>query len=338
LRGGGDEEEQLAEQLSKLKSAEGKEALNVVMIGHVDAGKSTISGHLLYLTGMLDERTLEKFARESQAMGRSSWKFAWAMDLTSEEREKGKTHEVGQAYFETDARRYTLLDAPGHKTFVPNMIGGATQAEVAILVISARKGEFEAGFERGGQSREHAVLVRSGGARHVVVAINKMDECSWDQSRFDEIKTKLSVFLKSIGFNPASDLSFIPIEGLKGVNLKQPVDPTVCSWYQGPSLLQLLDSIPLPRRHLDKPVRIPISSAYRDGDVYALGKLESGRLSCGDELLLLPPAHMVKVTQILISDAEVEMAESGDMVRLKVSLPKSCGEEDTLLTKLTHPD
>jgi peptide chain release factor subunit 3 len=196
-----------------------------------------------------DPRTLTRRAPcpRSQALGRSSWKFAWAMDLTNEEREKGKTQEVGQAYFETAARRYTLLDAPGHKNFVPNMIGGATQAEVAILVISARKGEFEAGFERGGQSREHAVLVRSGGARHVVVAVNKMDECEWEQERFADIQTKLTAFLKTLGFNPASDVSFIPIAGLSGDNLKGPVDASVCSWYTGPSLLQLLDSIQLPR-------------------------------------------------------------------------------------------
>jgi peptide chain release factor subunit 3 len=205
-RGSGLEEEQdnVVQQLSELSCSNiSKANVNVVMVGHVDAGKSTISGHLLYLTGMLDDRTLEKFARESEALGRSSWKFAWAMDLTGEEREKGKTHEVGQAGFETASRRYTLLDAPGHKNFVPNMIGGATQAEVAILVISARKGEFEAGFERGGQTREHAVLVRSGGARHIVVTINKMDECDWDEARFEEIKTKLTVFLKALGFNPA---------------------------------------------------------------------------------------------------------------------------------------
>jgi hypothetical protein len=153
LRGGGEaggvleEEDEMVKGMSKMSTAGAdgpkKESVNLVMVGHVDAGKSTISGHLMYLTGMLDERTLDKFARESEALGRSSWKFAWAMDLTEEEREKGKTQEVGQACIDTEARRYTLLDAPGHKNFVPNMIGGAVQAELAILVISARKGEFE---------------------------------------------------------------------------------------------------------------------------------------------------------------------------------------------------
>jgi peptide chain release factor subunit 3 len=283
--GGGlddEDDEKLAEQMSKLSSASEKVNINIVMVGHVDAGKSTISGHLLYLTGMLDERTLEKFTRESEALGRSSWKFAWAMDLTNEERDKGKTHEVGQAFFETDLRRYTLLDAPGHRNFVPNMIGGATQAEVAILVISARKGEFEAGFERGGQSREHAVLVRSGGARHLIVAVNKMDECDWSQTRFDEIKSKVSPFLKTLGFNLDKDVSYIPIAGLSGVNLKQPLEAALCEWYRGPTLLGLLDSIEMPRRQSDAPLRIPISSAYREGEVYALGKVESGQVAPGE--------------------------------------------------------
>ena len=134
-----------------------------------------MGGNLLFITGMVDKRTMEKYEREAKEAGRDSWYLSWALDSTPQERAKGKTVEVGRAYFETDSRRYTILDAPGHKTFVPSMISGAAQADVAILVISARKGEFETGFEKGGQTREHIMLVKTAGVSKVVVVINKMD-------------------------------------------------------------------------------------------------------------------------------------------------------------------
>lgn len=211
-----------------------KEHLNIVFIGHVDAGKSTMGGNLLYLTGMVDKRTMEKYERDAKEAGRESWYLSWALDSTPQERLKGKTVEVGRAYFETDFRRYTILDAPGHKTFVPSMISGAAQADVAILVISARKGEFETGFERGGQTREHIMLVKTAGVSKLIVVINKMDDSTvnWEQSRYDEIKDKLTPFIKAAGFNPKNDVTFIPVSAYTGVNLKEPVSKEVAPWWK----------------------------------------------------------------------------------------------------------
>lgn len=211
-----------------------KEHLNIVFIGHVDAGKSTTGGNLLYLCGTVDKRTMEKYEKEAKEAGRESWYLSWALDSTPQERAKGKTVEVGRAYFETAIRRYTILDAPGHKTYVPSMISGAAQADVAILVISARKGEFETGFEKGGQTREHIMLVKTAGVTKLVCAINKMDEptVEWSKERYDEIKEKMIPFFKGAGFNPKTDVTFLPISGYKGSNLKEKVAKSVCPWWE----------------------------------------------------------------------------------------------------------
>ena len=187
-----------------LEEVYGKEHVNLIFIGHVDAGKSTLGGSILYATGMVDERTMDKYKKEAKEAGRETWYLSWALDLTKEERAKGKTVEVGRGFFETDKRRYTILDAPGHKTFVPSMIGGASQADVGVLVISARKGEYETGFEKGGQTREHAMLAKTQGVNKLVVAVNKMDDptVQWNKDRYDECTTKLRTFLKGTGYDP----------------------------------------------------------------------------------------------------------------------------------------
>lgn len=163
---------------------------NSILIYISDAGKSTIGGQIMALTGMVDKRTLEKYEREAKERSRETWYLSWALDTNQEEREKGKTVEVGRAYFETERKHFTILDAPGHKSFVPNMIGGAAQADLAVLVISARKGEFETGFDRGGQTREHAMLAKTAGVKHLVVLVNKMDDptVEWDERRYNECR------------------------------------------------------------------------------------------------------------------------------------------------------
>jgi len=298
-----------------------KPHMNLVFVGHVDAGKSTMGGNLLYLTGMVDKRTLEKYEREAKEIGRDSWYLSWALDSTQQERSKGKTVEVGRAYFETDKRRYTLLDAPGHKSYVPSMIGGAAQADVAILVISARRGEFETGFERGGQTREHAVLVKTAGVQRLIVVVNKMDDPSvnWEKERYDDIVTKLSPFLKASGFNPKTDVTFIPVSAYSGANLKDKVAASECAWYDGPPLLTYLDSLDMGDRKMSASLKMPVSEKYADMGTYVVGKLESGRMKKGDSLVLMPNKTSVEVLAIFSEvDEEVTAAVSGDNVRVKL--------------------
>lgn len=298
-----------------------RDNMNVVFIGHVDSGKSTTSGNLLFLTNHIDKRLIEKYEREAKENNRDTWWFAYVMDQIEEEKAKGKTIEVGRALFDTPKRRYTILDAPGHKSYVPNMIAGAAQADVGILVISARKGEFEAGFEKGGQTREHAQLAKTVGIKQLVVAINKMDEVDWDKERYDTILEKLLPFLRTCGF-PKKELYILPISGFKGINLKDRVDKSVCPWYDGPSLIETLDLIPLEHGKDDLPFRMPVIDRFKDarGNSTIMGKVESGRVRVGDQLLILPMHSTVEVTGISIDDgaANIQYAKPGDNIRINI--------------------
>jgi peptide chain release factor subunit 3 len=252
--------------------------------------------------------------------------LSWALDTNLEERDKGKTVEVGRAFFETESKHFTILDAPGHKSFVPNMIGGASQADVAVLVISARKGEFETGFERGGQTREHAMLVKTAGVRHLIIVVNKMDDptVEWDEARFIDIRDKLTPYLKKCGFNPKSDIFYIPVSGLTGINLKD-CAREMCPWYDGPSLIQYLDSLPPVSRMSEGPVRMPIVDRYKDMGTIVLGKVESGSIARGQILIMMPNKCAVEVMQLWSDDDETEQVFPGENVKLKL---KNVEEED----------
>jgi peptide chain release factor subunit 3 len=296
-----------------------KENMNIIFIGHVDAGKSTIGGQLMYLTGQVDKRTLEKFEREAKSRNRETWYLSWALDLNPEEREKGKTVEVGRAYFETDKKRFHILDAPGHAGFVPNMIGGAAQADIAILVISARRGEFETGFEKGGQTREHTVLVKTAGAKHLIVLINKMDDptVEWSEERYEECKVKLLPYLKKVGFNPNRDIHVMPVSGYLGTNLKD-VDRNACPFYTGPSFLEYLDSLGPLNREDTGPVRLPILDRFKDKGTFVIGKLEGGTLVKGQMLTMMPNKVSVEVLQVCRNEQEIQKGFCGDNLKIKL--------------------
>ena len=313
-----------------LKEIYGKEHVNIIFIGHVDAGKSTLGGSILYATGMVDERTMEKNKKEAKELGRETWYLSWALDLTKEERSKGKTVEVGRGFFETEKRRYSILDAPGHKTYVPSMIGGASQADVGILVISARKGEYETGFEKGGQTREHAMLAKTQGVNKLVVVINKMDDptVEWSEKRYNECITKLAQFLKGTGYNLKTDVFFMPIAAQQTIGIKDRIPKGLAPYYDGPSLLEYLDNMTTLERKVNAPFMMPINGKYRDMGTLVEGKIESGVVKKGMSLVMMPNREKVEVAAAYgETEEEVNAAQSGDQVRLRL---RGIEEEDIL--------
>lgn len=311
-----------------LKDMYGKEHVNVIFLGHVDAGKSTLGGSILYATGMVDERTMEKYKKEAKDAGRETWYLSWALDLTKEERSKGKTVEVGRGFFETERRRYSILDAPGHKNFVPNMIGGASQADVGILVISARKGEYETGFEKGGQTREHAMLAKTQGVNKLVVVVNKMDDptVEWSQERYEECTKKLTLFLKGLGYNPKTDLEFMPVSAQTTLGVKDRVPKEIAPWNENSSLLDYLDSMQTLERKINAPFMMPIAAKYRDMGTMVEGKIESGVIKKGMSYLMMPNREQVGISSLYgETEDEIDAATCGDQVRIKL---RGIEEED----------
>lgn len=313
-----------------LQEMYGKEHVNLIFIGHVDAGKSTLGGQILALTGMVDERTLEKYKREAKDAGRETWYFSWVLDLNKEERAKGKTVEVGRGFFETERRRYTILDAPGHKTFVPNMIGGASQADIGILVISARKGEYETGFEKGGQTREHAMLAKTQGVNKLVIAVNKMDDptVEWSQARYNECITKLTIFLKGLGYNPKTDLGFLPLSAQTGLGVRDRVPKDVAPWNNAPSLLEYLDNMEKLERKIKAPFMMPIGGKYRDLGTMVEGRVEAGVIQKGSSYIMMPNREDVGIAALYgETEDEIPYASCGDQIRIRL---RGIEEEDIL--------
>ncbi|XP_055638562.1 protein HBS1 [Toxorhynchites rutilus septentrionalis] len=310
-----------AQDLFKKERGSDKQHIHMVVIGHVDAGKSTLMGHLLYDTDNIPQRVMLKNEHESKKLGKQSFMYAWVLDETGEERERGITMDVGCSKFETDNKQITLLDAPGHKDFIPNMISGANQADVALLVVDATRGEFETGFEQGGQTREHALLVRSLGVNQLGVVVNKLDTVNWSKDRFDEIVSKLKVFLKQAGFKE-SDVTYVPCSGLTGQNLvKDPTDPELLKWYKGPTLLKVIDCFKTPERSIDKPFRMPVSDIFKGtGSVFCIsGRIESGIICANDKVLVCPSKEQAVVKNITIEEVQYTTCFAGDQVSITLA-------------------
>jgi elongation factor 1-alpha len=267
----------------------GKEKIhiNLVVIGHVDAGKSTATGHLIYKCGGIDKRTIEKFEKDAAEMGKGSFKYAWVLDKLKAERERGITIDIALWKFESSKCVFTIIDAPGHRDFIKNMITGTSQADAAILVIASGQGEFEAGISKEGQTREHALLAFTLGVKQMVVAVNKMDSIQYSEERFNEIKKEVSGYLKKVGYNPEK-VKFVPISGWVGDNMIE--GSSNMGWYKGPTLLEALDSLDPPTRPSDKPLRLPLQDVYKIGGIgtVPVGRVETGILKPGDVVTFAP--------------------------------------------------
>ncbi|GAA5812847.1 hypothetical protein MFLAVUS_006306 [Mucor flavus] len=305
------------EEFEKRSSAKPK--LNLVVIGHVDAGKSTLMGHFLYALGQVNERTMKKFERDSQKIGKGSFAYAWVLDETGEERDRGITMDIATNHFETEHKSFTLLDAPGHRDFIPNMISGTAQADAAILVVDASPNAFEAGFDAGGQTKEHAVLARSLGVQQLIVAINKLDNVAWSQVRFKEVQAKLGAYLVHVGFKK-SNVTFVPVSGLTGENLvkKSEVSELTC-WYKGTCLLDQIDKFSPPMRLLDRPLRMRVTDFFKggigsSGGVSVAGNIESGTIQVGEQIMIVPGGEVGYVKTMQVNEEPATWAAAGDSV------------------------
>jgi elongation factor 1-alpha len=262
-----------------------------------DAGKSTTTGHLLFELGGLDERALDKLRQEAEAQGKGSFAFAFFMDKSKDERARGVTIACTTKEFFTDQYHYTIIDAPGHRDFIKNMISGASQADVALLMVPANKGGFETSIQKGnhkkgevqGQTRQHARLLHLLGVEQLIVAINKMDDKSvmYEQKRYNEIKSEVSRILKKIGYK-VKKIPFVPISGWAGDNM---IDKsTNMKWYKGPFLLEALNKIKPPKRPVDSPLRLPLQDVYKIGGIgtVPVGRVETGIIKPGMEIRFAP--------------------------------------------------
>jgi len=309
--------------------------INIVVIGHVDSGKSTTTGHLIYKCGGIDKRTIEKFEKEAQEMGKGSFKYAWVLDKLKAERERGITIDIALWKFETSKYYVTIIDAPGHRDFIKNMITGTSQADCAVLIVAAGVGEFEAGISKNGQTREHALLAYTLGVKQLIVAVNKMDstEPPYSEARFSEIQKEVTTYIKKIGYNPET-VAFVPISGWHGDNMVEPT--TNMAWYKGWSkkeggkkdqkeitgktLLNALDSITPPTRPTDKPLRLPLQDVYKIGGIgtVPVGRVETGEIKPGMVVMFAPVNVTTEVKSVEMHHTSMDKAGPGDNVGFNV--------------------
>lgn len=297
-----------------------KPHLNLIIIGHVDHGKSTTVGHLMYLAGFVDERTIKEYATESEKTGMGdTFKYAWVLDQLKEERERGVTIDLAFQKFETKKFFFTVIDAPGHRDFVKNMITGTSQADAALLIASAKKGEFEAGIGPGGQTREHAFLAKTLGVNQLIVGVNKMDDATvkWGKERFEEVKKDIEKLLKLTGFDVAK-IPIIPVSGWSGDNLVKPSKEM--AWYKGLTLLEAFDTFEQPAKPIDKPLRLPIQDVYSITGVgtVPVGRVETGVLKEGDTIIFMPANVKGEVKSIETHHVRIPKALPGDNIGFNI--------------------
>jgi len=311
----------------------GKEKIHIsiVVVGHVDSGKSTTTGHLIYKCGGIDKRTIEKFEKESSEMGKGSFKYAWVLDKLKAERERGITIDIALWKFETNKFYVTIIDAPGHRDFIKNMITGTSQADCAVLIVAAGTGEFEAGISKNGQTREHVLLCFTLGVKQLIVAINKMDstEPKYSEKRFEEIHKEITAYVKKVGYNPTI-VPILPISGFNGDNMLEKSD-NMTWWkkkkierkngsYEFETLFDALDNIDPPSRPSDKPLRLPLQDVYKIGGIgtVPVGRVETGVLKPGMVVNFAPTGPTTEVMSVEMHHEALTEAQPGDNVGFNV--------------------
>jgi len=316
--------------------ASNKTHINIVVIGHVDSGKSTSTGHLIYKCGGIDKRAIEKFEKEAQEMGKGSFKYAWVLDKLKAERERGITIDIALWKFQTKNYYVTIIDAPGHRDFIKNMITGTSQADCAVLIVASSTGEFEAGISKNGQTREHALLAYTLGVKQMIVGVNKIDNTDppYSESRFEEIKKEVESYVKKVGYNPKS-VAFVPISGWHGDNMIEP-SPNM-GWYKGwattkvdndkkehkasgKTLLEALDAILPPTRPSGKPLRLPLQDVYKIGGIgtVPVGRVETGTIKPGMIVTFAPAMVTTEVKSVEMHHESMPEAFPGDNVGFNV--------------------
>ena len=294
--------------------AKTKPHLNLIFVGHVDHGKSTTVGRLLYDSGVIDEQTLRKLKEKAQELGKAGFEFAFVMDQLKEERERGVTIDLAHKKFTTPKYEFTIIDAPGHKDFIKNMITGASQADCGVLVVAASDGVMA-------QTKEHIWLCKTLGVGQLAVAVNKMDMVNYDQKKFDEVKEEVSKVLKMVGYK-IDQVNFLPMSSLKGENIIKKSEHM--SWYNGPCLLEQLDLFKEPEKPTNLPLRLPLQDVYNITGIgtVPVGRVETGTMKIGDKVIVVPAREgkgvVGEVRSIEMHHEQIQMAEPGDNIGFSV--------------------
>lgn len=303
-----------------------KEHLNLIFIGHVDHGKSTTVGRILYETGALSEQQLRKLKEEAEKLGKATFEFAFTMDTLKEERERGVTIDLAHKEFQTNKYYFTIIDAPGHRDFVKNMITGASQADAAVLVCAAKEGVQP-------QTKEHAFLAKVLGIKQFVIGINKMDAVGWDKAKYEEVSNQMRTLLKNIGYK-VDEIPFVPYSAYSGGNIKEKSKDM--PWYTGPTLLECFEKFTVPQKPIDKPLRMPVQDVFSitgHGTV-PVGRVESGVLKPGMMISFMPSGAKTDVKKIEMHHQELKQAIPGDNVGFNV---KSVDKKDIKRGEVVGP-
>ncbi len=291
-----------------------KDHLNLIITGHIDNGKSTTMGHFLMDLGIIDERTIAQHAEESEKIGKGdTFKYAWVLDNIKDERERGITIDLAFQKFETPKFFFTLIDAPGHRDFIKNMITGASEADCAVLVLSAKEGETDTAVAPGGQAREHAFLLKTLGVNQLIVAINKMDTSNYSEDAFNNAKEKGEKLIKSVGYK-VDTVPIIPVSGWKGDNLVKKSENM--AWWKGKTLLETFDDFILPEKPTGKPLRVPIQDVYSITGVgtVPVGRVETGTMKPNDKIIIMPSGAVGEIKSIETHHQEMPSASAGDNI------------------------